>query len=274
MNNDETTYVEGGAVQSSNNSWNDYDPDPFGWDNLPGSEYLPSKRGMSLPSGRSITAPFPGQEESYFKWSESKIAEHQHNIEALDSAYSGFVEGVQSLVPQSQTLTPQQQRLIRQQAMYNINNGMGAVTGAMFGASRGAPLGVPGMVAGGLLGAGAGYLQTQHIQQNIPEIMQDVQQPENIAGAAISLLPQARGTAHISRAAWDAAASFSRQKRENNLSFTKTARNIIEGQASMFGVNKILGGAANPVVQNFGEAAIRERINQIGEYLRVLKSRY
>ncbi len=74
MNNDEITYVEGGMVQSSN-SWNDYAPDPFGWDSLPGSEHLPSKRGWTLPSGRSITAPFPGQEESYFRWSENKIAE-------------------------------------------------------------------------------------------------------------------------------------------------------------------------------------------------------
>ncbi len=130
------TYVEGGALndypspsvgegQSSSNRWNDYAPDPFGWDSLPGSEHLPSKRGWTLPSGRSITAPFPGQEESYFRWSENKMAQHQRNIDALDAAYTVFMEG------EARQHASEQRDTMRRQALYNINNGMGAVTAGM-----------------------------------------------------------------------------------------------------------------------------------------------
>ncbi len=146
MSNDEITYVEGGALndhsspsvsegQGSSNHWNDYTPDPFGWDSLPGSEHLPSKRGWTLPSGRSITAPFPGQEESYFRWSENKMAEGIQKLAQLDAQRDHIMEQrgmldpafinarnqqTQQFLQQQQVITP---KPFLEKAQENIING-------------------------------------------------------------------------------------------------------------------------------------------------------
>ncbi len=286
MNNDETTYVEGGAVQSSNNSWNDYDPDPFGWDSLPGSEHLPSKRGWTLPSGRSITAPFPGQEESYFRWSENKMAQHQRNIDALDAAYTVFMEGshtqidrVRSLqgsyppahinaplfgkmrqyVPQQpRTLTPEQQSAMRRQALYNINNGMSAVTAGMIGMSRGASLGVPGMVAGGLFGAFNGYQASHAIQNN----------PINALDLASRYVPIGKAV-DIGK---DLSISAFNQYRENgHIDASQVLRDTAVNQTVGRGVKSILGDNLSPISALGTENILGDRINRglkkIDEYL-------
>ncbi len=64
---------------------------------------------------------------------------------------------------------------------------------------------------------------------------------------------------------------MAQQRREaGQVSFSRTTRDVIKSQASMFGANKILGDYANPVIQNLGEDIIKDRINQIGDYLRNL----